>query len=120
VPLTDADRARLEAEGREALKIVGEYAAPVLLALLTGQPVAWAAILLPMGGRLSKVVSPADVQLLLGEAVRLGKLSWLEAKAIVIFLHRTGAVPEEWDPEKGTGNLSPPIPLDQAPPKDNL
>jgi hypothetical protein len=115
MPLTEADKARLQAELQQALKIIGAYIAPVALALLTGQPVAWAAVLLPMGGQLSKVVSPQDVQLLLEEAVHLGKLSWLEAKAIALFLHRTGAVPVEWDPEKGLGTVDLVIELDQKP-----
>jgi hypothetical protein len=102
MPLTDADKARLQEEGQRALQILAGYLGPVILSLLSGQPVAWAAVLLPLAGQISRVISPEDMKLLLEEAVAAGKVSWLEAKAIGLWLHRF-EVPPEWDPERGTG-----------------
>jgi len=80
------------------------------------------------------------IEQMAGEAIRIlvaGGQPWMAlalALAIAILLILSPAVwkilphgppPPEWDPEKGTGPLSPPLdmppggaPLDQAPPKD--
>lgn len=69
--LTEEDKRRLGEEGRQALRIIAAAIEPLLLPLLAGSPVSWSLVLLPLAGQLSKVVSTADVLLLMRALLKL-------------------------------------------------
>lgn len=109
--LTPEDKARLEEEGKQAAKMVGNALLPVSLSLLTGAPVAWATVLWPLLGALSKLVSPADVALLLKLAVAAGKITALEARVVLVFLQSHAVHPDpRVDPnDPATWGLGAPV-----------
>ncbi len=85
-PLSAADKARLAAEGQAAIGVLADYAGPLGLAFLTNSPINWAATVLPLLGKLSAIVTPADVKLGLSYLVDLGKITAFEARLALIFV----------------------------------
>ena len=85
-PLSAADKARLTAEANAATDILAESAGPLALAFLTGSPVNWAGTVLPLLGKLSAIVTSADVKLGLSYLVDLGKITAFEARLALIFV----------------------------------
>jgi len=88
------DKARLIEEAKAAAKIIGGALGPALLTAVAGGPVAWAAVLWPIIGAVSKLITPADVALLLNLAVAAGKISVIEAKLALLFVQSHAAHPD--------------------------
>ena len=79
---TDADKARLEAEGREALQRTAKRFTPVLLALLSGSPPMFVAALGLVGKDIGALISSEDARMVLRWLHALGHLSWIQLLAV--------------------------------------